>query len=148
MTKPSKFLGTLLGAWHTENYIVAVIDDLTEAEQAVAELQQGDWQPADVRLFRGKPSARQIGAIEEHRSAPARLAAAVRGASSEEGPISELYEQEAQQGHQIVAVYAADDEQVERARRILAAHQAHAIEYFGSWAITDLPRQEDAPPTA
>ncbi len=147
MTKPSKFLGTLLGEWHTENYLAAVIDDLADAERATAELQQAGWAPTDVRLFRGKPTAQKIDTIAEHRSAPTRIAAAVRGASSEEGPISELYEQEAEQGHQIVAVYADNEEQMERARQILAAHQAHAIEYFGSWTITDLPAQADAPPS-
>jgi len=99
-----------------------------------------------VRLVKGKPAVQKIDEIEDRRSAPTRITAAVRGATSEEGPISKIYEDEAEQGHQILAAYADEPEQVERARRILARHQAHAIEYFGSWAITDLPAQEDAPP--
>lgn len=148
MTKPSQFLGTLVAEWHTEHYLAAVIDDLAEAEQAVQDLEQAGWKPEDVRLFRGKPAVQKIDKIEEHHTLPERLAAAVRSMSSEEGPISESYEAEAEQGHQILAVYAPGHEQVERARQILARHQAHALEYFGSWVITDLPEQEDAPPQA
>lgn len=146
MTRPSVFLGTLLGDWHTEQYIAAVIDDLNQAERARQALEQAGWKPEDVRLIRGKPAVEKIETIEEHRSLPERLGAAVRGTTSEEGPISEAYEAEAEQGHQILAASAADPEQVEQARQILARHQAHDVEYFGSWAITDLPAREDAQP--
>ena len=146
MTKPSKFLGTLLGDWHTEQYIAAVIDDFSQAEQAIGDLAQAGWRPEDIRLIRGKPAAEKIETVEEHRSLPERVAAAVRGTTSEEGPISEAYEDEAEQGHQILAAYATDPQQVEQARQILARHQAHDVEYFGSWVITDLPAQEETPP--
>ncbi len=146
MTRPSAFLGTLLGEWHADNYVAAVIDDLAAAERAVSGLRQAGWKSDDVRLVRGKPATQQIERIEGQRSVPTRITAAVRGATSEEGSISKMYEAEAEQGHQLVAVYADSPEQVERARRILAEHGAHAIEYFGSWAITDLPGQEDAQP--
>jgi hypothetical protein len=139
-------LGTLLGDWHTEQYIAAVINDPHQAEQARQALEQAGWKPEDVRLVRGKPAAEQIETIEEHRSLPERLGAAVRGTTSEEGPISEAYEDEAEQGHQILAAYATDPQQVEQARQILAQHQAHDVEYFGSWVITDLPAHEEAPP--
>ena len=146
MTKHSEFLGTLVGQWHTEHYVAAVIDDLSEAEQAVKDLEQAGWKPEDVRLFQGKPAVQKIDALEGHHSLGERIAAAVRSATSEEGPISEIYQAEAQRGHQIVAVYAHTPEYVERARTILAQHHAHAVEYFGSWVITDLPRQEEASP--
>ncbi|HLV97418.1 MAG TPA: hypothetical protein VKT82_01965 [Ktedonobacterales bacterium] len=146
MTKRSEFLGMLVGDWHTEHYVAGVIDDLDEAEQARSALEQAGWKADEVRLFRGKPAVQKIEQIEAERSLPERLAATVRGATSDEGPISEVYETEAEQGHQILAVYAHDPAEVERARRILAAHQAHALEYFGSWVITDLPAQEDTRP--
>jgi hypothetical protein len=144
MTKRSEFLGTLVGDWHTEHYVAGVIDDVNEAEQARRALEQAGWKPADVRLFRGKPAVERLENIVEHRSIPERIAAAVRGATSDEGPISEVYEAEAEQGHQILAVYAHAPADVERARHLLAAHGAHELEYFGSWVITDLPTQADA----
>jgi hypothetical protein len=112
MTKRSEFLGALVAEWHTEHYLAAVIDDLQEAEQAVKELEQAGWKPGDVRLFQGKPAVQKIDAIEEHHTLPERIAAAVRSVSSDEGPISESYEAEAEQGHQILAVYAPHPEQV------------------------------------
>jgi hypothetical protein len=139
MTKPSEFLGTLVADWHTEQYLAAVIDDIDQAEQAVRALEKAGWPPQEVRLFRGTPVVQKIDVLEEHESLPERIAAAVRSVSSDEGPISEIYEREAEQGHQILTVYAPEHAQVERARQILARHQAHALEYFGSWVITDLP---------
>jgi hypothetical protein len=146
MTKPSEFLGTLLGDWHTEQYLAAVIDDFSQAEQALGDLAQAGWRPEDIRLIRGKPAVEKIKTLEEHRSLPSRIAAAVRGTTSEEGPISEVYEAAAEQGHQLLAVYADTPVQEERARQILARHRAHDIEYFGSWVITDLPAQEETQP--
>lgn len=146
MTRPSQFLGILLGGWHKDHYLAAVIDELPEAEQAVRDLKQAGWRAEDVKLVQGKPAAQHINQIEEQRPASTTIPAAVRGATSEEGPISKNYEAEAEQGHQILAVYAEGDTQVERARQILARHQAHALEYFGSWVITDLPEPEQAPP--
>lgn len=144
MTRPSKFLGTLLGEWHKDRYIAAVIDDLHEAEQATKDLEQAGWSPGDIRLVEGKPAAQHIEQIEDQRTTSTNLTAAVRGATSEEGPISSRYQDEAEQGHHILAIYADGDEEVERARQILTHHQAHALEYFGRWVITDLPEQEKA----
>ncbi len=146
MTSPSEFLGTLVADWHTEQYLAAVSDDLNQAEQAVRALEEAGWPPQEVRLFQGKPVVQKIDAIEERHSLPERLAAAVRSVASDEGPISEIYETEAEQGHQILTIYAPEQAQVERARQILERHQAHALEYFGSWVITDFPAQEDAQP--
>jgi hypothetical protein len=150
MTRPSKFLGTLLGEWHKDHYVAAVIDDLHEAEQAVRDLELAGWRPGKVQLVQGKPAARHIEQIEDQRKPSTNVTAAVRGATSEKGPISQLYEAEAEQGHHILAVYTDGAEQGERARAILTRHQAHALEYFGRWVITDLPQQEQEhlPPKA
>jgi hypothetical protein len=147
MTKRSEFLGTLVGDWHTQHYIAGVIDDLDEAEQARRALEQAGWKANDVRLFQGRPVVQRLDDMVAHRSLPSRIAAAVRSATSDEGPISEFYEAEAQRGHQILVVYAEEPAMVERARHILSQFQAHALEYFGSWLITDLPAYEDVSPS-
>lgn len=145
MTKPSRFLGSLVCDWHEEHYIAAVIDNLDQAEQAVSELELAGWKAYEVRLFLGTSAIQKLDVLGDHCSLPARIAAALRSATSDEGSISARYEAEAERGHQILAVYADASEQVERAHAILARHRAHAIEYFGSWAITDLPAQEEIP---
>jgi hypothetical protein len=146
MTKPTEFLSKLVGCWHTEHYLAAVIDDLNEAERAVSELEQAGWNAHEVRLFRGASAVQTTDMAACHPGLPARIAAAVRRATSEEGPISAVYEAEAKRGHQILTVYAPGPAEVARASQVLARHQAHSIEYFGGWVITDLPALEDLQP--
>ena len=146
MTKPSRFLGSLICDWYQEHYIAAVIDDLAQAEQAVSELKLAGWKASEVRLFLGTSTIQNLDALGNQCSLPARIAAALRSATSDEGSISARYEAEAERGHQILVVYADAPSQVERAHALLARHRAHAIEYFGSWAITDLPAQGETAP--
>ena len=144
MAKPSRFLTDLLGSWYPENYMVAVIDHPAEAEQAAEALRQAGWPAIDVRLFAGTQVATHLDKIEEHRSLPKKLAADVRHVVSDEGVMGEDYEEEARLGHQILAVYTPNDDKVEQARTLLAAHGAHSVEYFGKWVITDLPQTDDS----
>ena len=140
MAKPSRFLTDVLGSWYPENYIVAVIDHRAEAEQAAEALRSAGWPAMDVRLFAGTEVETHLNKIEEHRSLPKKLAADVRHVVSDEGIMGEDYEEDARLGHQILAVYTPNDDKVEQARTLLAAHHAHSIEYFGKWVITDLPQ--------
>ncbi len=142
MAKPNRFLTDLLGGWYPHHYIVAVIDDRAEAQQAVQALRGAGWPEQDVRLFYGKEIAPRLSRIEGKRSLPEKLAADVRHYVSDEGVMAEDYEEEARLGHQILAVYTPHEEHVEQARRLLAAHHAHSIEHFGTWVITDLPQED------
>src|SRR5690242_6586639 len=79
MTKRSEFLGALVGDWHTDHYLAAVIDDLGEAEQAMLALEQAGWKLDDLRLFQGNSAVQRIDAIERRHSLAERISAAVRG---------------------------------------------------------------------
>lgn len=142
MAKPSRFLTDLLGGWYPHNYLIAVIDDRAEAERAAQALSSAGWPENDIRLFPGKIVATQLEQLEERRSLPEKLAADVRHYVSDEGVMAEDYEEDARLGHHILAVYTPDDDQVEQARALLAAHHAHSIEHFGTWVITDLPQAD------
>ncbi len=142
MAKPNRFLTDLLGGWYPHNYIVAVIDDRAEAEQAAEALSSAGWPENDIRLFAGQKIAPRLEQIEEQRSLPEKLAADVRHYVSDEGVMAEDYEEDARLGHQILAIYTPDDAKVEQARALLAAHHAHSIEHFGTWVITDLPQAD------
>ena len=142
MAKPGRFLTDLLGSWYPEDYIVAVIDHPAEAEQAGEALRKAGWPAMDVRLFAGTQAASHENQIDDQQSLPKKLAADVRDVVSDEGAMSEDYEQDARMGHQILAVYTPNDDKVEQARTLLTAHHAHSIEHFGKWVITDLPQAD------
>ena len=146
MATPTKFLGTLLADWYPDNYIVAVIDDLQEAERAVEALHQAGFGENEVRLFEGRHAASQIDDLEKQRGVLERAFTSVRSVASDESIIAEDYEQEARLGHHIVAVYTAEQAQVDQAYHLLRGYHAHAIEHFGRWVITDLWQEDPAHP--
>ncbi len=146
MTKPTKFLGTLLADWYTEDYVVAVIDDLQEAEAAAETLRQAGFGEGEIRLFEGAQVAGRIDETAKRRSLLERAVVSVRSVASDESIISEDYEQEAREGHQLLVVHTETQEQVNQAYRILRAHHGHAIEHFGRWVITDLWHEDTAHP--
>jgi vacuolar-type H+-ATPase subunit I/STV1 len=146
MAKPTKFLGLLLSDWYTEDYVVAVIDDLEEARDAARELHRAGFGEGEVRVFDGPQVAEQLDEIERRRSLLERAVVSVRNTASDESIISEDYEEEAREGHHIVVVHAETQEQVDQAYQILRVHHGHAIEHFGRWVITDLWQEDMAHP--
>jgi hypothetical protein len=141
MVGPEKFLATLLADWHSEDYMIAVIDDLAEAEQAEEALWRAGWATEDTRLFRGYEIARHIDAIQKRRRIAERIAALAREMTSYESILGEDYQQEVLLGHQILAVYTPGPEQIEQARSLLLAHHAHDIEHFGIVVITSFAHE-------
>lgn len=146
MAKPTKFLGLLLADWYTEDYVVAVIDDVEEAQAAVNVLHQAGFGEGEVRLFDGKQAAEQLDDLEKRRSLLERAVVSVRAVASDESIISEDYEEEAREGHQLVVVHTETQEQVNQAYQLLLAHHGHAIEHFGRWVITDLWQEDEKHP--
>jgi hypothetical protein len=147
MIEPAKFLAALLDDWYPSDYILAVIDDLAEAERAREALRRLGWAEEDIRLFRGRDMVRRVGARQKRLSLAERIGFAMRSMTSYESILGEDYAQEAWCGHQILAVYTPEPEEVEQVRRLLVAHHAHDIEHFGSVVITGLPHEEYALPS-
>jgi hypothetical protein len=146
MAKPTKFLALLLAEWSPEEYVVAVIDDLSEAETARTALHLADFGAGEMRLFRGALAAEKLDETEKQRTLLERATVSVRGVVSDECIISEDYEAEARADHQILVVETRQPEQVEQAYRILRAHHGHSIEHFGRWVITDLWQEDTSHP--
>jgi hypothetical protein len=147
MIEPAKFLAALLDDWYPSDYILAVIDDLAEAEQACQDLHLAGWDARDIRLFRGRDVAGQLSARQKRLSLAGRLKFAMRTTSSYESILDEDYALEAWRGHQILAIYTPEPEEVEQVRRLLVAHHAHDIEHFGGVVITGLPHEAYALPS-
>lgn len=137
-TQEREFPLTRPGAVYPKHFIIAVIDDVKEAEDAVQSLHNAGISPADIRLFESHEVLEYAEHTERTRSLGSRIADVLRAITSDEDAHVLIYVEEALRGHAILNIYAPGSEQVERVNDILAAHHARNIKYFGRWAVTIL----------
>jgi nucleotide-binding universal stress UspA family protein len=137
-TQERAFPLTRPGAVYPKHYIMAVIDDVKEAQDAVQSLHKAGIPAEDIRLFESHEVLEYAEHTEKTRSLGSRIADVFQAVTSDEDAHVLIYVQEALRGHAILNVYAPTDEQAERVKDILVAHHARTIKYFGRWAITVL----------
>ena len=141
--KDQQFPITPAGGMYPKDYVVAVFDDLQDAEKAVQELQKTGFGAEDIRLLRGQELIERfqnVENVEKKQNPLSRLAGAFQGA--EEGDDTVAYLEEARKGHSILNVYAGKTERAEQISDILTRYHAHHIKYYGHWAITNLPTRD------
>lgn len=127
----------MLGVWYPKDYIVAAIDP-AEGDAAADDLLSAGFGSNSIHLH---DSVRvcQIGAeIYEQRTPMQRAGAAFSRAITDEGLMSQEYVEEAKAGASLIAVRASEPPLAEEARRILAAHGARRMRYYGDRSVTDL----------
>ncbi|MFL5665411.1 MAG: universal stress protein [Ktedonobacteraceae bacterium] len=137
-TQEREFPLTRPGAVYPKHYIMAVIDEVKEAQDAVQALRHAGIPAEDIRLFESHEVLEYAEHTERTRSLRSRIADVFQTITSDEDAHVLSYVEEALRGHAILNVYAPTDEQVERVKNILVAHRARNIKYFGRWAITVL----------
>jgi nucleotide-binding universal stress UspA family protein len=133
-----EFPFTRPGAVYPKHYIMAVIDEVKEAEDTVQALRHAGIPAEDMRLFESHEVLEYAEDTERTRGLGSRIADVFQAITSDEDAHVLIYVQEALRGHTILNVYAPTDEQAERVKDILVAHHARTIKYFGRWAITVL----------
>jgi hypothetical protein len=119
------------------DYVLAVIDDRDDAEQAREDLRQNGFARDDV--FLSAPAHPGAGALRRKQGTLADAPGAVRRVFAEEGLDQEQYASERAHGRTIVHVCASRTNDIERARAILVAHSAHTIKRVGRWTRENLP---------
>ena len=120
------------------NYVIGVIDQLQEAEQAVQALQNAGYAVQDMLLI---PSQDFIEAIKQRRQQTSAFKRVMHAfsVSSDEGFPADLYLQQAQRGAHMLAVYASRGEQAQQIVQELHAYHVHHLKYFSQWTTTDYP---------
>jgi len=126
------------GAAYPKYYLMAIIDDVKEAQDAVQALRNADIPAEDIRLFERHEILEYAEHTERTRSLRSRIADVFQAITSDEDAHVLIYVEEALRGHAILNVYAPTSEQAERVKDILVDHHARTIKYFGRWAITVL----------
>jgi nucleotide-binding universal stress UspA family protein len=137
-TQVRKFPLTRPGAVSPRRYLMAIIDDVQEAEDAVQALHRANLPPEDIRLFERHEIIENAAHTERTRGLRSRIADVFQAVASDEDAHTMIYVEEALRGHVILNVYARTPEQAERIKDILVNHHARSIKYFGNWAITVL----------
>jgi hypothetical protein len=126
---------TMLDRFYPMDDIVAVIDDRATAERAVRALKDAGVSDGDVDLVDGAWFARAARSAVGQRGRIRRLTHLV---PTDESILARTYVEEAERQHDIVVVHAPSDDDVERARAVLAAHGAREMHHYGRHVIRDL----------
>jgi nucleotide-binding universal stress UspA family protein len=137
-TPEREFPLTRPGAVDPMHYVMAVIDEVKEAQDAVQALRNADIPAEDIRLFERHEIIESAEHTERTRSLRSRIADVFQAITSDQDAHVLIYVEEALRGHAILNVYAPTSGQVERVKDILVDHHARIIKYFGRWAITVL----------
>jgi hypothetical protein len=132
------------GIPHTANYVIAVIDSHEEAQRATDALHVVGFAHDAVAL---SPEAKacltplvKSPAMEGSLGEPPTEAGKL---FTEEGLDQEEYAEERLQCHVVLRINTAGHEQVQQARRVLAAHHAHTIMRVGRWTREKLSDRLD-----
>ncbi len=132
------------GIPHTANYVIAVIDSHEEAQRVTGALHAVGFADDAVAL---SPEVKVC-------STPLVKSPAMEGSLgeppteaeklfAEEGLNQEEYAEERLRCHVVLRINTAGHEQVEQARRVLAAHHAHTIMRVGRWTRENLSDRLD-----
>ena len=132
------------GIPHTANYVIAVIDNHEEAQRATDALHTIGFAYDAVAL---SPEAKACSTpLVKSRAMQGSLGEPPNEAGklfTEEGLDQEEYAEQRLQCHVVLRINTAGHEQVEQARRVLAAHHAHTIMRVGRWTRENLSDRLD-----
>ena len=127
----------MLGVWYPKDYVVAAIGD-EDGTAAVEALLAAGFGRNAVHLHDSERVAGLGAAIYQQRSPLQRAGAAISRAVTDEGLMSQEYIEDAQSGASLIAVRTSEPGLVEEARRVLSAHGAWRIRFYGDRSVTDL----------
>jgi len=116
--------------------LVAVIDTMSDAEQARQELLEAGFAPDAIGVQHGTRAAEHTVHYTDFDPFP-HLARPLHVHSIEHEQ-AVVYEQALGEGQSVIAVYAPKAEDRERALGIMEAHNAHYINFYGTWTIETL----------
>jgi hypothetical protein len=134
------FSPSATGAIYPTDYMTGIIHDHEDAEKAVADLAQANFDTKDIVLFTSKQAIDKLQDAQKQQGLLGKIMGVFAGVASDTGgQYHLLYEKAAREGQHILNVYAPTLEQQDLAHAILKAHHGHTIKFFGQWAVRDFP---------
>jgi hypothetical protein len=120
--------------FNPQGFLVAILQDADQAEQAKATLAKAGFAETDLRVY----TSQQILNSWERFQAERSLAQRVVGAVTDDPDTIELYFGYARQGRSALWVHVPDDADAKRAIRSLADHQVLHFRHYGHDSQQDL----------
>jgi hypothetical protein len=120
--------------FNPQGFLVAVLEDADQAEQAKAALAAAGFTDRDLRVY----TSQQILDSWERFQAERSLAQRVAGAVTDDPDTIELYFGYARQGRSALWVHVPDEADADRAVRRLADHQVLHFRHYGHDRQDDL----------
>ena len=128
----------LHSSWFPFNYVMAIIDSDMDANAAVADFRTSGFHAEDVQNLSG-PASKELDVECENCNIVHRMIRFLWRYVTTEGLEYARYEEEGKAGHHILAIHLQQPDQVEKARAILVAHNAHEFDRRGT--MTTLPER-------
>lgn len=125
--------------FYPTNHVIAVLDELEDAQLAIEALKLAGFEERDILLVTALQSAEAVNQRQQRwhlERLMDRIRQMVADVVSDESPYQEICEQVIKQGHHMVKVRALHDKEQQLATTILKDHRGHSIKFFGWWAIT------------
>lgn len=139
-----RFPQTPIGSLYPINYVVGVIDNLQEAQQAAQAFNDSGYDVNTTRLMESPEAIAKLQELEERKNRFQRFFSSFQAATDETGV--DIYRFEARQGHHILFVRACTFNiracslnEIQQISDLMERFHAHAIKFFGFWAVEDLP---------
>jgi hypothetical protein len=120
--------------FNPQGFLVAILNDADQAEQAKATLTEAGFAEGDLRVYTSQQILDSWERFQAERSLPQRVA----GAVTDDPDTLELYFGSARQGHAALWVHVPDEADAKRAVRALADHQVLHIRHYGHDRQDDL----------
>ncbi len=135
MAEAKNPLSVALGTYYPRHYVVAAIDDPSQAAAALADLRAAGFSEAVAEICPGPTFLANWRDFAGHRTLLQRAADLF---PAEEQAAVEEYMAEAERGASFVTVHAPGPAERDRARMILHDRGGHAMRYYGDHTIADL----------
>lgn len=136
----SQFPQSPSGSWYPKGYVVGVIDGLQEAQEARQAFRKAGYTAEEIRLMESKETLQKAQELEEDKNPLQRLLSSFQDTTDETG--AHIYQLEAQKGNHILYVRADREEEVDKIAALMQCYHAHAVKYFGSWSVADIPPRD------
>ena len=120
------------------NRLLAVIDDPALEGRVRSELAAIGVPPGDIHVLAGDEAARAFDAWGQHSGVSGRLYRWVQFMAMDQTPDFERYQREAQDGHAILAIAAADGGLRRRIVEVLKSLGARFVNYYGRLETEEL----------
>jgi hypothetical protein len=120
--------------FNPQGFLVAILEDADQAEQARATLAEAGFADRDLRVYTSQQILDSWKRFQVERS----LAQRVAGAVTDDRDTIELYFGYARQGHAALWVRVPDEADADRAVRRLADHQVLHFRHYGHGTQQDL----------